>query len=89
MLQDLLRATPVSDCPTSHDEIGQILDHTRFLVGRINMATGNPVYRDRISKTMLLQEKVDISKSVRKFWYPKLESSVLTNSRCMHFAVYT
>lgn len=28
------------------------------------MATGNPVYKDRISKTMLLREKVDVSKSV-------------------------
>ncbi|CAG8270738.1 unnamed protein product [Penicillium salamii] len=64
MLQDLLRATPVSDCPSAHDEMQQILDSTRKLVGRINMATGNPVYKDRISKTMLLREKVDVPKSV-------------------------
>jgi hypothetical protein len=64
MLQDLLRATPVGDCPNSHHGMQQILDHTRLLVGQINMATGNPVYRDRISKTILLQEKVDVPESV-------------------------
>ncbi|CAG7916299.1 unnamed protein product [Penicillium olsonii] len=64
MLQDLLRATPASDCPFVHDEIQQILDGTRKLVGRINLATGNPVYKDRISKTMLLREKIDVGRSV-------------------------
>lgn len=64
MLQDLLRATPVTDCPSAHDGIQEVLDGIRKLVARINVATGNPMNRDRISKTMRLQEKVDTSKSV-------------------------
>lgn len=64
MVQDLLRATPVSDCPSAHDEMQQVLESTREVVARVNVATGNPVYKDRIAKTMILQEKVDVSKSV-------------------------
>lgn len=64
LLQDLLRHTPVSDCPSSHDGIRQILESLRILVARINSATGNPVNKDRIQKTLLLQGKVHISGSV-------------------------
>lgn len=64
LLQDLLRYTPVSDCPTSHDAIRQILDNIRILVTQINSATGNPVNKDRIHKTLLLQEKIRFADSV-------------------------
>ncbi|KAJ5971660.1 uncharacterized protein N7479_001578 [Penicillium vulpinum] len=63
VLQDLLRATPVSDCPSSHDGIQQALDSIRVQVTRINLAAGNPINKDRIRKTFLLQDKIDISKS--------------------------
>ncbi|KAJ9485938.1 hypothetical protein VN97_g7413 [Penicillium thymicola] len=63
VLQDLLRSTPVSDCPSSHDGIQQVLDSMRMLVTQINLAAGNPVNKDRIQKTIVLQKKVDISKS--------------------------
>ncbi|KAJ5639080.1 uncharacterized protein N7484_006942 [Penicillium longicatenatum] len=63
LLQDLLRYTPVSDCPTSHDAIRQILDNIRTLVTQINSATGNPVNKDRIHKTLLLQEKIRFADS--------------------------
>ncbi|KAK4865547.1 hypothetical protein LT330_009335 [Penicillium expansum] len=63
VLQDLLRSTPVSDCPSSHDGIQQALDSIRVLVTRINLAAGNPINKDRIDKTITLQGKVDISKS--------------------------
>lgn len=72
MLQDLLRATPVTDCPSAHDEIQEVLDGIRKLVARINVATGNPMNKDRISKTMRLQEKVDTSKSVSNSSSPDL-----------------
>ncbi|KAJ5769823.1 uncharacterized protein N7511_001874 [Penicillium nucicola] len=63
MLQDLLRATPVGDCPSSHDGIRQILESLRTLVTKINSATGNPVNKDRIHKTLILQRKVEIPPS--------------------------
>ncbi|CAI7572756.1 unnamed protein product [Penicillium glandicola] len=62
VLQDLIRATPVSDCPSSHDGIQQALDSIRGLVARINLAAGNPINKDRIHRTLALQDKVDISK---------------------------
>ncbi|KAJ5868861.1 hypothetical protein N7534_003414 [Penicillium rubens] len=63
VLQDLLRSTPVSDCPSSHYGIEEVLDTIRGLVTQINSVTGNPVNKDRIQKTIILQGKVDISKS--------------------------
>ncbi|KAJ5544537.1 hypothetical protein N7535_007064 [Penicillium sp. DV-2018c] len=63
MLQDLLRATPVSDCPSGHEAMQQILDGMRVLVARINSANGNPINKDRIHKTITLQRKLDIPQS--------------------------
>ncbi|KAJ5174289.1 uncharacterized protein N7482_000166 [Penicillium canariense] len=63
LLQDLLRHTPVGDCPSSHDGIRQILESLRILVVRINSATGNPVKKDRIQKTILLQGRIEFSDS--------------------------
>ncbi|KAF3388892.1 hypothetical protein F1880_004463 [Penicillium rolfsii] len=63
LLQDLLRSTPVSDCPSSHNGMRQILDNLRVLVARINSATGNPVRKDRIQKTLLLQARFEFSNS--------------------------
>ncbi|OKO90265.1 hypothetical protein PENSUB_13398 [Penicillium subrubescens] len=63
LLQDLLRSTPVSDCPSSHSGMRQILDNLRVLVARINSATGNPVKKDRIQKTILLQARFEFSDS--------------------------
>lgn len=65
LLQDLLRYTPISDCPSSHDGIRQILESLRTLVTRINSATGSPVNKDRIQKTILLQGKLGFSETVR------------------------
>lgn len=36
----------------------------RDSVARINAATGNPVHRDRIMKTVLLQEKLEFREPV-------------------------
>ncbi|KAJ5082976.1 hypothetical protein N7532_012019 [Penicillium argentinense] len=63
LLQDLLRHTPVSDCPTTHDGIRQTLETLRILVSRINSETGNPVNKDRIHKTILLQGKIAFSET--------------------------
>ncbi|OXV09890.1 hypothetical protein Egran_02346 [Elaphomyces granulatus] len=61
LLQDLLKCTPASDCPLAFSEINQVLDEIRLLLVKINTATGNPVHRDRIQKTIVLQERLDYS----------------------------
>ncbi|KAJ5930191.1 hypothetical protein N7466_005684 [Penicillium verhagenii] len=63
LLNDLLRETPVGDCPTSHEGIQHILDNIRGLVQQINAATGNPVNQDRIKKTLALQKRIQFSDS--------------------------
>ncbi|CEO59786.1 hypothetical protein PMG11_04443 [Penicillium brasilianum] len=65
LLQDLLRNTHVSDCPSSHNGMRQILENLRVLVARINSATGNPVKKDRIQKTILLQGRFEFSESYK------------------------
>jgi hypothetical protein len=90
LLQDLLRHTPVSDCPCSHDGIRQILDSLRIMVARINSATGNPVNKDRIQKTIILQKKIHFSESVHSqpFIYRVFSLLILlANSSC--FRIYT
>ncbi|GAD92955.1 hypothetical protein PVAR5_1554 [Paecilomyces variotii No. 5] len=59
LLADLLKNTPTSDCPESHDEISQVLEQIRLKVAFINDATGNPLAQDRIQKTVSLQEKLE------------------------------
>ncbi|KAF7715837.1 Uncharacterized protein PECH_006009 [Penicillium ucsense] len=59
LLQELLKQTWISDCPSSHDGIGQILVHLHSSVAEINALTGNPLTKDRIQKTMLLQQKTE------------------------------
>ncbi|KAK4927462.1 hypothetical protein LTR66_016285 [Elasticomyces elasticus] len=86
MLQDLLRATPVSDCPSAHDEIQQFLESTRRVVAHVNVATGNPVYKDRISKTMILQQKVDVSKSNHSLQNIYQDLGVMTLCGVLHVA---
>ncbi|KAJ5087359.1 hypothetical protein N7456_010975 [Penicillium angulare] len=58
LLQDLNRNTAVTDCPTSQENMKQILENLRVQVASINSATGNPVNKDRIQKTLVLQEKI-------------------------------
>jgi guanine nucleotide exchange factor for Rho/Rac/Cdc42-like GTPase family protein len=64
LLQDLLKCTPASDCPLAFSEINQVLDEIRLLLVKIDTATGNPVHRDRIQKTIVLQERLDYSGQV-------------------------
>ncbi|KAL1962172.1 hypothetical protein VTN77DRAFT_518 [Rasamsonia byssochlamydoides] len=61
LLQELLKTTPAGDCPSTHYEIRQILDKVRRIVAQINTATGNPVLKDRIQKTIILQGRLDYS----------------------------
>ncbi|XHG01638.1 hypothetical protein AWENTII_005009 [Aspergillus wentii] len=63
LLQDLLKHTPISDCPTSHYGIGEALENIKGPVNCINSAAGNPIVKDRIQKTILLQERLGFPES--------------------------
>lgn len=60
----MLKSTPSSDCPDSNNAIQQILEQIRVLVAQINSATGNPVNKDRIQKTLVLQERIQFNEMV-------------------------
>lgn len=66
-LAELLKNTPVADCPSSHAIIEGALQRTLSASQDINRATGDPVAKDRIRKTMLLGERLEFAKKV---WYP-------------------
>ncbi|PGG97136.1 hypothetical protein AJ80_09730 [Polytolypa hystricis UAMH7299] len=57
-LADLLKCTPVADCPTSHAIIDRTLGRVLDVSQNINRAIGDPHAKDRIQKTILLQEKL-------------------------------
>ncbi|EGC49753.1 conserved hypothetical protein [Histoplasma capsulatum var. duboisii H88] len=61
-LAELLKNTPVADCPSSHSIIEVALQQTLSVSRDINRATGDPVAKDRIRKTMLLGEKLEFAR---------------------------
>ncbi|PGH28764.1 hypothetical protein GX50_08492 [[Emmonsia] crescens] len=61
-LAELLKNTPVADCPSSHAIIEGALQRTLSASQDINRATGDPVAKDRIRKTMLLGERLEFAK---------------------------
>ncbi|KAJ5730423.1 uncharacterized protein N7483_004931 [Penicillium malachiteum] len=65
ILTDLVNVTPSSDCPSANAVMHQVLQDMRAQVGKINSATGNPVNKDRIEKTLLLQKKTRFNESYR------------------------
>ncbi|KAE8349602.1 Dbl homology domain-containing protein [Aspergillus coremiiformis] len=64
LLQELLKWTHIQDDPTAHDGIQQILENVRAMVNQINKAPGNPVNRRMVHRTLLLQEMMELPKSV-------------------------
>lgn len=60
----MIKNIPATEYPSAHDAIQQIVDDLRILVIRINSATGNPVNKDRIQKTLILQSKIRFSQQV-------------------------
>ncbi|OAX78638.1 hypothetical protein ACJ72_07053 [Emergomyces africanus] len=62
LLAELLKSTPVADCPSSHAIIEGALQRTLSASQDINRATGDPVAKDRIRKTMLLGERLEFVK---------------------------
>ncbi|OJD12577.1 hypothetical protein AJ78_06855 [Emergomyces pasteurianus Ep9510] len=62
LLAELLKSTPVADCPSSHAIIEGALQGTLSASQDINRATGDPVAKDRVRKTILLGERLEFAK---------------------------
>ncbi|KAI9892962.1 MAG: hypothetical protein M1814_000846 [Vezdaea aestivalis] len=66
LFEDLFKETPVYDCPESHAELEKVLYRLRETVREINRATDDPVTRNRIERTWLLQDKLTFPEQVSK-----------------------
>lgn len=67
LLKQLSDFTLSSDCPSADHDIRQALDIMRALGDKVNSATGDLAYEDRIRKTIGLQEKLGPFQSVSPF----------------------
>jgi len=58
LFAELLKLTPVCDCPDSHAEIENLLARLRETTTDINKATGDPRMKAILEKTWLLQDRL-------------------------------
>ncbi|KAI1263023.1 Dbl homology domain-containing protein [Xylariaceae sp. FL1019] len=58
LFAELLKYTPVCDCPNSYMEIERALVRLRESTAEINRATGDPQTRDALEHTWLLQDRL-------------------------------
>ncbi|KFZ11915.1 hypothetical protein V501_04491 [Pseudogymnoascus sp. VKM F-4519 (FW-2642)] len=64
LFAELLRQTPVCDCPESHMEIEKVLVRLREMTSEINKATEDPLMKATMEKTWLLQDRLLIPDQV-------------------------
>ncbi|OBT96113.1 hypothetical protein VE01_06854 [Pseudogymnoascus verrucosus] len=64
LFAELLRQTPVCDCPESHMEIEKVLVRLREMTSEINKATEDPLMKPTMEKTWLLQDRLLIPDQV-------------------------
>jgi hypothetical protein len=64
MFAELLKYTPVCDCPDSHIEIDKVLTRLRETTGEINRATNDPRMKATMEKTWLLQDRLMLADQV-------------------------
>ncbi|KFY50220.1 hypothetical protein V496_09523 [Pseudogymnoascus sp. VKM F-4515 (FW-2607)] len=64
LFAELLRQTPVCDCPESHMEIEKVLVRLREMTSEINKATEDPLMKATMEKTWLLQDRLSIPDQV-------------------------
>ncbi|KAM5437931.1 hypothetical protein McanMca71_002153 [Microsporum canis] len=60
-LSDLLKCTPSSDCPAAREALELAHQCMIDTVQEINRATGDPIAKDRMAKTLLLRNKLDFT----------------------------
>ncbi|KAJ6445632.1 membrane-associating domain-containing protein [Purpureocillium lavendulum] len=58
LFAELLKHTPVSDCPNSHMELDSVLTRLREATAEINRATNDGTMRLTLEKTWLLQDRL-------------------------------
>ncbi|KJR80568.1 uncharacterized protein SPSK_05126 [Sporothrix schenckii 1099-18] len=58
LFKELLKATPVYDCPHSHSEIEKALDGLENTARAMNEATDDPLIKSNLQKTWLLEERL-------------------------------
>ncbi|KFY38928.1 hypothetical protein V495_06289 [Pseudogymnoascus sp. VKM F-4514 (FW-929)] len=58
LFAELLRQTPVCDCPESHMEIEKVLVRLREMTSEINKATEDPLMKATMEKTWMLQDRL-------------------------------
>lgn len=58
LFAELLKQTPVCDCPESHFEIEKVLTRLRETTKQINRATDDPRMKATLEKTWLLQDRL-------------------------------
>jgi hypothetical protein len=69
MFAELLKQTPVCDCPDSHTEIEKVLSRLRETTAEINRATDDPRMKVTMEKTWILQDRLFLSDQVRMIVY--------------------
>lgn len=65
LFAELLKYTPVCDCPNSHIEIDSALTRLREATAEINNATNDACTRAKLEKTWLLQDRLIIPHQVQ------------------------
>jgi hypothetical protein len=78
LFAELLKQTPVCDCPDSHLEIEKVLARLRETTAEINKATDDPGMKVTMEKTWILQDRLTLSDQVCK----KIEAMVIRSSVC-------
>lgn len=67
MFAELLKQTPVCDCPDSHMEIENVLVRLRETTSEINRATNDPRMKATMEKTWILQDRLILADHVGYF----------------------
>ena len=65
LFAELLKQTPVCDCPDSHIEIENVLVRLREATAEINRATDDPHVKAAMEKSWLLQDRLRFPDWVR------------------------
>ncbi|KAM4059431.1 rhoGEF domain-containing protein [Hirsutella rhossiliensis] len=61
LFAELLKHTPVSDCPNSHMEVDSVLTRLREAMAEINRATDDSLTKATLERTWLLQDRLVFS----------------------------
>jgi hypothetical protein len=66
LFAELLKQTPVCDCPDSHMAIEDVLIRLREATAEINRATDDPRMKVTVEKSWLLQDRIIFPDKVRR-----------------------